>query len=61
LQISKDMILNMLEQRGGGDKVDQANQELPAQVDPERDSELLQKFGLKPEEVLSRLRGIPSL
>jgi hypothetical protein len=62
MQIPKDKILEMLKQQGGGDKVEQAKQELPDQVDPEQHSGLLQKFGLKPEEVLSKLGGgIPGL
>ncbi len=61
MQISKDVILKMLEHQGKGDKVDQAKQELPDQVDPERDSGLLQKFGLNPQDVLSKLGDIPGL
>jgi hypothetical protein len=49
----------MLHEQGQGD---QAKQELPDQVDPERDSGLLAKFGLKPKDVLSKLGGgIPGL
>jgi hypothetical protein len=62
VEIPKDKILDMLHQQGKSDQVDQAKQELPDQVDPERDSGLLEKFGLKPEEVLSKLGGgIPGL
>jgi hypothetical protein len=52
----------MIKQHGKGDQVDQADKELPDQVDPERDSGLLEKFGLKPGDVLSTLGGgIPGL
>jgi hypothetical protein len=62
VEIPKDKILDMLHQQGKSDQVDQAKQELPDQVDPERDSGLLEKFGLDPQDVLSKLGGgIPGL
>lgn len=62
MQIPKDKILEMLQQQGKGDQVDQAKQELPDQVDTEEHSDLLQKFGLNPQELLSKLAGdIPGL
>ena len=58
MEIPKDKILEMLE----GDQADQADKELPDQVDPERDSGLLEKFGLDPQDLLSKLGGdIPGL
>jgi predicted Rdx family selenoprotein len=62
VEIPKDKILDMLHQQGKSDQADQAKQELPDQVDPERDSGLLEKFGLKPQDVLSKLGGgIPGM
>jgi hypothetical protein len=62
VEIPKDKILDLLHQQGKSDQADQAEQELPDQVDPERDSGLLEKFGLKPHDVLSKLGGdIPGL
>jgi hypothetical protein len=62
VEIPKDKILDMLHQQGKSDQVDQAKQELPDQVGPERDSGLLEKFGLDPQDVLSKLGGgIPGL
>jgi len=52
----------MLHEQGKSDQAEQAKQELPDQVDPERDAGLLEKFGLKPQDVLSKLGGgIPGL
>ncbi len=57
MKIPKDKILDMLRQQGKSDQVDQADQELPDQVDPQRDAGLLEKFGLQPKDVLSKLGG----
>jgi hypothetical protein len=62
MEIPKDKILEMLRQEGKSDQAEQADKELPQQVDPERDSGLLQKFGLDPQDILSKLGGgIPGL
>jgi uncharacterized protein YidB (DUF937 family) len=62
VQIPKDKILEILQQQGKGDQVDQAKQELPDQVDTDQYSDLLQKFGLNPQELLTKLGGdIPGL
>jgi hypothetical protein len=62
MEIPKHKILEMIKQQGKGDRVDQADKELPDNVDPERDSGLLEKFGVKPQDVLSKLGGgVPGL
>ena len=62
MEIPKDKILDLLREQGKSDQVEQAEQELPDQVDPERHSGLLEKFGLKPQDVLAKLGGgIPGL
>ncbi len=57
MEIPKDKVLDLIKDQGKSDQVDQAKQELPDQVDPERDSGLLQKFGLEPQDVLSKAGG----
>ena len=62
MEIPKDKILELLREQGKSDQVEQAEQELPDQVDPERHSGLLEKFGLQPQDVLTKLGdGIPGL
>jgi hypothetical protein len=63
MEISKDKILELLKRQGKDDQVGQADQELPDQVDTERDAGLLQKFGLEPKDLFSKLGGgsIPGL
>ncbi len=63
MEIPKDQILELLRNRGDNDKADQADKELPDNVDPERDSGLLSKFGIDPSELLGKFGGgkIPGL
>ncbi len=62
MEIPKDKILEMLQQQGKVDHVDQAKQELPDEVDTDQHSDLLQKLGLNPQELVSKLAGdIPGL
>ena len=63
MEIPKDKVLDLIREQGNADQAGQAEQELPDQVDPERDSGLLSKFGLEPQDVMSKLGGggIPGL
>ena len=63
MEIPKDQILELLRSRGDDDKADQANLELPDNVDPERDSGVLSKLGIAPSELLGKFGGgnIPGL
>ena len=62
MEIPKDKILDLLKEQGKSDQAQQAEQELPDQVDPERDSGLLAKFGLDPQDLLGKFGGgIPGL
>jgi hypothetical protein len=61
MEIPKEKILDMLREQGKSDQAEQAKQELPDKVDPERHSGLLEKFGLNPQDVLSKLGGVPGL
>ena len=57
MQIDKDQIISLLRQRGDDAKADQAQQELPGQVDTEKDSGLLAKLGIDPSDLLGGLGG----
>jgi predicted Rdx family selenoprotein len=62
MEIPKDKIIEMIKQHGHADQAGEAEQELPDQVDPERDSGLLSKFGLEPKDLLGKLGGgLPGL
>ena len=57
MQIDKAQIIEMLRQQGKNDQADQADQELPDQVDTDQHADLLQRFGLDPMELLGRFAG----
>jgi hypothetical protein len=57
MEIPKDQILDLLRQQGKDDKVGEADQQLPDQVDPEQHAGLLQKFGLDPAVLLQKFAG----
>jgi predicted PhzF superfamily epimerase YddE/YHI9 len=64
MQIDKNQILDLLREKGQQDQASQAEQELPDQVDTDKDAGLLQRFGLNPQELLQKFMGrggIPSL
>jgi hypothetical protein len=52
VEIDKETVLSMLRERGQTQEANQAEQELPARVDPERDAGMLEKFGLDPGDLL---------
>ncbi len=52
MEIPKDTILKLIRDRLGGDKADEADRELPDQVDPDKHGDLLSKFGVDPKELL---------
>jgi hypothetical protein len=57
VQLDKNMILDLLRERGQGDQASQAEQQLPDQVDTDRDAGLLQQFGLDPQELIQKFMG----
>lgn len=62
MQIPKDQILARLRQQGDHDSADQADQELPDQVDTDRHSDLLHKLGIEPKDLIGKLGGsLPGL
>ena len=52
MEIPKDKVLDLLREQGKDDQVDQAQQELPDQVDPEQHKELLDRLGVDPQDLL---------
>ena len=57
MQIDKQQILDLLRSTGETGKADQAQKDLPDQVDTERDSGLLSNLGIDVNALLSKLPG----
>ncbi len=55
MQIDKQKVIELLRDRGQQDQVEQAEQQLPDQIDHEQHASLLQQFGINPQELLSKL------
>ena len=58
MQIPKDKILELLRSRGQEDKAQQAEGELPDQVDTEQHADVLQRIGVDPGDLAGSLGGI---
>jgi hypothetical protein len=57
MQLDKGVILDLLRQRGDQQTVDQANRELPDQVDTDKHADLLERFGLNLGDLRARFTG----
>ncbi len=57
MQLDKNMILDLLRQQGDSGKADQAQAELPDQVDTDQHADLLSRLGLDPKELIAKLAG----
>ena len=57
MNIDKEQILELLRSQGDDAKAQQADQELPGEVDTDRDAGLLSKFGIDPMELVKKLGG----
>jgi hypothetical protein len=57
MEIPKDQILSLLRDRGQHDQAQQADQELPDKVDTDQHGDLLSRFGIDPQELISKYGG----
>ena len=57
MNIDKDQILQLLRSQGDDKKAEQADKELPGQVDTDKDAGLLSKFGIDPMDLVKKLGG----
>ena len=64
MQIDKETVLNLIRERAGEGKAQEAESELPDQIDPEQHKDVLARFGVNPEELLGGItggQGLPGL
>ena len=57
MQIDKAQIIELLRGMGDHGKAEQADQQLPGQVDTEQHAGLLQQLGIDPADLLGKLGG----
>jgi hypothetical protein len=57
MEIPKDKIVELLRERGQNARADQADSELPDQVDPQEHSGLLSKSGIDAQDLAGKLPG----
>jgi hypothetical protein len=57
MEIDKDTVIDFLREQGNDDQAAQADQELPDQVDTERDAGLLDRFGVDAGALVERFTG----
>ncbi len=56
MQIDKQQVIDMLKKRGDHDQADQAEQNLPEQVDTDQHADQLSKLGVDPQDLLGGLK-----
>ncbi len=56
MQIPKEQIIDFLRERGDSDKAGRAQQDLPEQVDTERDRGQLEQLGVNPQDLVGALK-----
>ena len=57
MEIDKSQVIEMLKSRGDDAKAEQAEGDLPDKIDTDKDSGLLEKYGLNPQDLLGKLPG----
>ena len=57
MEIDRSQIVEMLKNRGNTDKADQAQSDLPDKVDTDKDSGLLDKYGINVQDLVGKLPG----
>jgi hypothetical protein len=57
MQFDKSQILDLLKSQGDHGKAQQADEQLPDKVDTDQHAGLLEKLGLSPQDLISKLAG----
>lgn len=57
MQFDKSQIIDLLKSQGDHGKAQQADDQLPDKVDTDQHSGLLEKIGLSPQDLISKLAG----
>jgi uncharacterized protein (DUF2267 family) len=54
MQFDKQTVLDLIKDQMGPERADQAAQQLPDQVDHEAHADVLQQFGVNPQDLMTR-------
>lgn len=57
MQIDKTQIIEMLQSKGDTAAAAQADNQLPAQVDTDRDAGVLSSLGIDPQDLIAKFAG----
>ena len=57
MEIDKESVLKLIRERGDEEQANQAENELPDRIDPDRDAGLLQRFGVDPQDLTGGILG----
>lgn len=57
MQLDKQQVIDFIKEQGDSGKADQARSELPDKVDTDKHGDLLAKYGVQPQDLLSKLGG----
>ena len=57
MQFDKSQILDLLRSQGDTEKAEQADRELPDQVDTDQHGGILERLGLNPADLVAKLAG----
>jgi hypothetical protein len=57
MEFDKSQILELLKSLGKNDEADKAKSELPAKVDTDKHGDLLSRFGIDPQDLVSKFGG----
>lgn len=57
MQIDKSQVLELLRSQGKNNEAQQAESELPQQVDTDQHADLLSRFGLNPQDLIGKFMG----
>ena len=57
MQFDKSQILDLLRSQGDTHKAEQADRELPQQVDTDQHAGILERLGLNPADLVAKLAG----
>ncbi|MBF4577599.1 hypothetical protein [Frondihabitans sp. VKM Ac-2883] len=58
MEFDKSQVLDMLKGVGQHDDAKKADKELPDKVDTDQHTDLLQKFGVNPQDLVGKLGGM---